>query len=77
MFGQHLADFEHMHAQFFIQLAAGGLQISLARFHLAARELPELAMAMVGRPLGDQVAAIGLDHCGDDPHGRVYHQAYP
>ncbi len=50
----------NVNAQLLVQLAGQGLHQTLARFELAARELPIPGIHLAGRACGEQKLTVGL-----------------
>ena len=65
-----VTDRGHLDAELLVQLAARGLLVGLAGLLLAARKLPEPAMALVHGPLADE-ERVPAAHDGGEDAGRM------
>jgi hypothetical protein len=58
----------------FKELAAGGVGVGFAGFALAAGELPEAAVPLVGGPAADKELRAAADDGGDDADRRGHQE---
>jgi hypothetical protein len=59
----------YVYPEFFQELAAGGVSVGFAMFALAAGELPEAAVPLVGGAATDEEVSAAADDGGDDADG--------